>query len=291
MSFLHAIRKSSSTGRAIVVAAAVLTLIAVLGSAMLTLRGWPPHLVARLHVIGDAGGSWGAPWDPVAKAPSAYQNEALLTLIRTVIQIGTGSVYNPIDSTVTTISSPLTNTPTLAASTLYYVYLATGGASLIVNSTAPTSNYQGTAWKDASNRRYLGCFITDASRNIVKFYRQGNRQFYLANITVAPFLVISAGSATTSASVSCSSTVPPTSATALIYHTNLSTATLYLGSADGVTPTSAGVASGRIGPGTNGGAQMTSTPDTHLSSQAYLYCYSGAGGGYYAFLFGFVEDR
>lgn len=74
-------------------AAAVLSLVAVLGSAILGLRGWPPHLVPRLHVIGDAGGSWGAPWDAVAKAPAAWQNEALLTLVGTVVQIGAAALF------------------------------------------------------------------------------------------------------------------------------------------------------------------------------------------------------
>ena len=92
MSYLRRLRQASGTGRAIVAAAAVLTLIAVLASAILALKGWPPHLVPRIQVIGDAGGSWDAPWDAVARAPSDYQNDALLRLISTVIQIGTAAV-------------------------------------------------------------------------------------------------------------------------------------------------------------------------------------------------------
>lgn len=212
----------------------------------------------------------------------------------TVIQVGTGSVYNPIDSTVATISSPLTNTPTLAASTMYYVYLATGGASLIVSSTAPTSNYQGSAWKDASNRRYLGCFLTDASSHIINFKRVGNQQLYQANIYNAPFNVLVNGKATTSTPVSCSAVMPPTSARAIVTTQNCGANQVSIGCSTGVTPT-ASVAQEQIGPGNNTASTTTAGGDNEIDtdlSQAFLYCFAGSVSiGLYAYFRGFFEDR
>jgi len=212
----------------------------------------------------------------------------------TVIQVGTGSIYNPIDSTVTTISSPLTNTPTLAASTMYYVYLATGGASLVVNSTAPTSNYQGTAWKDASNRRYLGCFLTDASSHIISFQRTGNQQIYQGSSGSAPFAVLVAGQSSTPATVSCAGVVPPTSRLAKLILTNNSNNYLFMSNSLG--PTVSGSAGIMAVQGTSGAVasySAQSQADFPLAGQSLTYCYNAfsSGSGFYIYVLGFVEDR
>lgn len=207
----------------------------------------------------------------------------------TSITIGTGSIYNPIDSKVETISSPIISSPTITSSTWYYVYLATGGASVVVSTSAPT-RYQGTAWQDSSNRRYLGCFLTDASGNIFNFQKVGNRVRYRTNVNTALHQVLSAGAATSSTSVSCAGVIPATSTLGIINFVNLAGIDWNIGSSDGVTPTSGGAGDYEGGKGSSS-IWPTAQVEANLnSSQAFLYCMAASGGQLYAKVIGFLED-
>lgn len=207
----------------------------------------------------------------------------------TSITIGTGSIYNPIDSKVETISSPIVSSPTITSSTWYYVYLATGGASVVVSTSAPT-RYQGTAWQDSSNRRYLGCFLTDASGNIFNFQKVGNRVRYRTNVNTALHQVLSAGAATSSTSVSCAGVIPATSTLGIINFVNIAGIDWNIGSSDGVTPTSGGAGDYEGGKGSST-IWPTAQVEANLnSSQAFLYCMSASGGQLYAKIIGFLED-
>lgn len=102
----------------------------------------------------------------------------------------------------------------LLASTIYYVSLASS-STVSVSSTAPSS-YQGTAWQDASTNRYVGAFLTNSSNQVVRWNRIGNQVFYNANTNGSPYQVLTTGSSTSAASVSCSGVVPATSRRALV---------------------------------------------------------------------------
>lgn len=207
----------------------------------------------------------------------------------TSITVGTGSIYNPIDSKVETISSPIVSSPTITSSTWYYVYLATGGASVVVSTSAPT-RYQGTAWQDSSNRRYLGCFLTDASGNIFNFQKVGNRVRYRTNVNTALHQVLSAGAATSSTSVSCAGVIPATSTLGIINFVNIAGIDWNIGSSDGVTPTSGGAGDYEGGKGSST-IWPTAQVEANLnSSQAFLYCMAASGGQLYAKVIGFLED-
>ncbi len=52
----------------------------------------PLRIVGRIQVIGDAGGSWGAPWEAIARPPSSYQQDALVSLVRTTTQLALGGL-------------------------------------------------------------------------------------------------------------------------------------------------------------------------------------------------------
>jgi putative ABC transport system permease protein len=82
----------SATGRAIVASAAVLTLVVVICSSVLGIEFSPFRIVSRIVILGDAGGSWGVPWEPLARPPSAYQQDALASIIHTTTQLGLASV-------------------------------------------------------------------------------------------------------------------------------------------------------------------------------------------------------
>lgn len=204
----------------------------------------------------------------------------------TVIQVGTGSIYSPVDSAVLTISSPLTNTPTLGASTMYYVYLTAGGASLTVNSTAPATNYQGTAWKTAGGLRYLGCFLTDASSHIISFLRVGNMQLYQGTQhSNAPWRILTNGGSTTPDTVVSASAVVPKTSFILIAFLAAGSQAAYLSNSNGPSAT------------TSSGLyyipplqQVTWQPMPLNSSQAFTYCLP-SGAGFYVDALGFIEDR
>ena len=87
MSYLRRLRRSRATASAIVASAAILTLVSVVCSAVIGVEWWPLHLVSRTAVLGGAGGSWGAPWEALAKPPVASQDAALAALIRTIQQM------------------------------------------------------------------------------------------------------------------------------------------------------------------------------------------------------------
>ena len=92
MSFLRRFRRSRATASAIVASAAVLTFVSVACSAVVGVAWWPLRLVSRTGVLGEAYGSWGAPWEALARPPVAYQGEALATLIRTLQHLAVAAV-------------------------------------------------------------------------------------------------------------------------------------------------------------------------------------------------------
>ncbi len=82
----------SATGRALIASAAVLTLVVVICSSVLGIELSPLRIVSRIVVLGDAGGSWGSPWEALSRPPWAYQQDALASIIRTTTQLGLASV-------------------------------------------------------------------------------------------------------------------------------------------------------------------------------------------------------
>lgn len=204
----------------------------------------------------------------------------------TSITVGTGSIYNPIDSKVETIASPIVSSPSITTSTQYYAYLATGGASIVVSTTAPTA-YQGNAKQDSSNRRYLGSFLTDASSHIINFTKSGNRTYFNTASGSSPFAVLAAGvQSASAASVSCSGCIPATSNTAIVNLLQTSAISVYIGNSNQVP--SSGNAIIQI----NGASVVIAVvADVPLVSQAFQYRYaSTATGGLYANVYGFMED-
>lgn len=219
----------------------------------------------------------------------------------TIIQAGTGSAYVPSASAVVTVSSAITNTPSLAASSTYGVLLNSSGALVVTVSTSLTlTNYQGTAWEDASGNRLLGWFITDGSSHIVSFLCVGNRVIYLTNIYAAsPYRVLNAGTSLTSVSVSCASVAPPTSRliTAIIFIAVSSSGSgqAFFGSSDGVTPVSSGQTFLNVADSTSvglGGNTTSAQIDIEVnSSQAFLYENSSSSLATTVTVSGYYADR
>jgi hypothetical protein len=164
-----------------------------------------------------------------------------------------------------------------------------------ISTTAP-SNYQGTAWKDANNNRYIGCFLTDSSSNILNEQRVGNSVRFKSNNTLSPFQILSGGSATTSTSISCSGCIPPTSTVGLfrVYFQTGGNGnySVYFGTSNGTLPS--GTASENLMSGNSGYGAVgyESFEELNLnSSQAFLYICSNSGCLVYIGCLGYREDR
>ncbi|NGM56476.1 hypothetical protein G5C63_19410 [Stenotrophomonas pavanii] len=147
----------------------------------------------------------------------------------TQVQVTAGAAYVPGPKRIAELSSAVTLTPSLAASTWYHVFLTVSGATVGVEAvtTAPAAPYSGTARTKTgdTSRRYIGSFRTDASGVIYKFKQSGNQIVYLVSTELTPFAVFSGtvpvSPATTS--VSASAIVPLTSTSALMMNLNAST--------------------------------------------------------------------
>lgn len=141
------------------------------------------------------------------------------------VQIGSGSAYIPGPDRIVDFPSAITKSGiSLGNNAWGHVYAFVNGSNpdFEVSTTAPSSPYRGSARTKTgdSSRRYVGSVRTDASGNIINFRHSNTEVFYRANILVAPFVVLSGGSASTGASVSCAALVPVSSRVVLLMATN-----------------------------------------------------------------------
>lgn len=179
----------------------------------------------------------------------------------------------------------------MQASKFYYVCLASN-STVSVSPTAPT-NYQGTSWEDASNNRYVGCFLTTSTNTITNFYRQCDQVYYLTNIAIAPFQVLNGGVAVVATSQSCSTIVPPTSRVMLsqITFNDLGVPpTGAIGTSDVVPTTTTGLLI--LGPVTGGVVSWKGPGEILLnSSQAFQYILGSGSSNVFVWCRGYTEPR
>lgn len=235
------------------------------------------------NVLTSDGTNWNSSPAAGGAIPTDYISGCYLVYNNTTsFTVGSGSAYSSNGAAVITVTGSFNVTPTIAASTVYYVYL-TSATTATASTTAPT-NYQGTAWQDGSGNRYIGSFLTDGSSHIISFLRTGNIVRYRVNIRAAPFIILNAGTAVTSTSVPCSAILPVT-ARRIIVNTVTGLTVGVFGTSDGVTPTS--VPSGDMT--TNSGTGYYSL--NLNTARAFLYCITGGTGTLTIYAAGYEEDR
>ena len=128
---------------------------------------------------------------------------------------------------------------TLSGATWYHLYLYSnsGVGAIELVTTAPSATYQGTARSKSADttRRYLGSFKTGAANTLLEFY-VGSDGFisYLTDTSATPTRVISAGSSTVWAAVSCSAAVPVTSRSVKLSSFTTASGSSTVGSKSGV---------------------------------------------------------
>ncbi len=191
--------------------------------------------LARTTIINNSSGNTSAinftGTTRVGLAPNARFETQLQTALQTyicgllvtqstttAIAVSAGSCWDPSSNKLITYAGG-TNSPSLAASKVYAVYLYdnAGTPTLDVQQEDPPSTaYAGTARKRGSGNggRYIGYFLTDASSHV---YSIDTKELgaglvgvtYNASLGAAPFRVLNGGTSTTYASVTNLATVVP----------------------------------------------------------------------------------
>jgi hypothetical protein len=209
----------------------------------------------------------------------------------TQIRFTSGSAYIPSLARAIAMASSVTKTPTLAANTWHhnYAYDNAGTPDVEVSTTAPATPYSGTARAKTgdTSRRYIGSFRTNAAGAIFKFVHFNGTVIYNEDTNAAPFLVVSAGTATVTTSVSAAN-IAPVTATAIkgtILNSATNAAYVRISNSDGPA-----ASTGYI---TLASPNSVTVTDILLNaSQAYTYAYDTAPtGSAYHRAFGYSYER
>jgi hypothetical protein len=208
------------------------------------------------------------------------------------VKVKTGAADLPDGSRRLRVTSDITVSSISLGSNAWghvYLYNNAGAAAVEVVTTAPAA-YFGSAYQKTgvSTRRYLGTVRTNASGQIYNFLHVlPNFIRYRENLSASPFRVLTNGVATSVADVDLSAVVPVTSRLAHLRMKNTSaTASVLLGSSDGVTPApTGGSAYGGPGDGQVISANLN-------SSRVLKYIYDAAPtNGAYMDVWGYWFDR
>ncbi|MDT3468913.1 hypothetical protein [Stenotrophomonas maltophilia] len=207
----------------------------------------------------------------------------------TQIRVTTGSAYVPGPKRIAELATAVTITPSLAASTMYHVYLTlvSGVIGAEATTTAPATPYIGTARAKTgdTSRRYLGSFMTKADATIANFIMSAGVVTYQESTDTAPFRALTNGVSTTQTSVSLGpSGVPVTATTAKMNVTNLATSGTMLMS----NPAASTTNMQGIRPGS--GFPMMFPVDS-LQRVTYFYSAAPSGGGGYIDIIGYAVER
>lgn len=213
----------------------------------------------------------------------------------TALTVSTGAAYIEGSGKVLRATSAIAKSGlSLTASTWYHVYLYSnaGTPDIELSTTAPASPYSGTARSktgDAS-RRYLGSVQTDAIGNIFSFIVNGNLVSYREDVANGVFRLLSSGTSTTEASVSCTGVIPATANIGLLNFINTATSGGVIRSGVSDDNFSAPGAKGIAYVRAQSAALLTHPLD---SSQAFTYWFDAApsGGGAYINALGYFYER
>jgi len=137
------------------------------------------------------------------------------------INISAGTAYVPASDRVLSFAGVTSaSAGALGVSQWHQVYLydnaGTVSLEVVNNANPPSTPYVGTARQGGtnSNRRWIGCFRTDASSNVVAYEVMAEGASYSAYAIGAPIRVLNNGVATTVTQVSIASAVPKYAAVA-----------------------------------------------------------------------------
>lgn len=213
----------------------------------------------------------------------------------TALTITSGSAYIEGTSAVLYAAADIAKTGlSLSASAWYHVYVYdnAGTPDFVLSTTAPASPYNGTArsMTGDTSKRYAGSVKTDVGGNLFSFLMSGNQVSYREDVSSGVFRPLTAGTATTGASVSCSAVIPLTARIGMINFINAA--------ASGGSVRS-GTSDDNFASTGNPGLILVRSLATAFivhpldSSQAFLYWFDSApsGGGLYINVLGYTFER
>lgn len=212
----------------------------------------------------------------------------------TGITVSSGAAYIEGSAGVLLVPSAITKSGlSLTASTWYHlsVFDNAGTPDVDISTTAPAAPYNGTARSKTgdTSKRYIGSILTDASGNIYAFHQSVDKIMWESNVAPAPFLVISAGRATSDTSISCAGSMPITSRIALLI---MATVNSSADAAIGNSNLSGSLSSSNYLQYVGNGIQTTHLMPVNGSQQfTYKMLGTTTTGGFYARLVGFIMER
>ena len=126
------------------------------------------------------------------------KNTCLVTYkSKTEVYVNPGQV--DVDGTMVSISSQQTLTPSVGASTMYYVYVNSSG-TLSTSTTAPTLDLTKRGWYNSA-LRCIGYYLSNSSSEIIGFTNDGRMYTYHASVVDNAWTSISTGGTTVTHSV------------------------------------------------------------------------------------------
>ncbi len=163
--------------------------------------------------------------------PPGYIDGLVMTWVNgTALTVTSGAAYIPSLSRVLRAPSDIAKTGlSLSASTWYHVYLFLNGSTpdIEIVTTNPSATYNGTSRSKSgdTSRRYIGSILTDSSGSMYMFLHSSSSSEinYVLNTGVAPFRVVSNGSASTPTMMNLSGLMPITADIGSFKLTNLAT--------------------------------------------------------------------
>jgi hypothetical protein len=143
-------------------------------------------------------------------------NGLLLSFSGSTLTLSPGVAYIPSLGKLLAVGAAISKVLSgMAQNTWYHNYLfakADGSPDFETVTTAPSAAYFGTARTKSGDttRRYLGSIRVGAG-GVLKFEHHGSQVMYLEDTNASPFLVLAAGTSTTTATVSAAQVAPVTS--------------------------------------------------------------------------------
>lgn len=205
-------------------------------------------------------------------------NGLLLSFSGATLTLSPGVAYIPSLSQLLAVNAALSKTLSgMTPNTWYHVYLfakADGAPDFEVVTVVPAIYFGTARTKTGDNsRRYIGSVRVGAS-GVLKFEHHASQIAYLEDTSAAPFLVLAAGSSTSTATVSASQVAPMTAHAVSLVALNAVSNGAYVRLSNSKGPVAQGGYMSLVAP-----SSVTAAAMPVDGSQAYTYAYDATPSG------------
>lgn len=205
-------------------------------------------------------------------------NGLLLSFLGATLTLSPGVAFIPSLNQLLAVTVALSKSLSgMTANTWYHIYLfakADGSPDFEVVTVAPAVYFGTARIKTGDNsRRYIGSIRVGAS-GVLKFEHHGSQIIYLEDTSAAPFLVLAAGSSTSTATVSAGQVAPVTAHAVSLVALNAVSNGAYVRLSNSKGPAAQGGYMSLVAP-----SSVTATAMPVDGSQAYTYAYDATPSG------------